>query len=210
MGTVHQIDDLGKKPDEIITAKLFAFLEQFLPLTSEEKQAILALDVFKSVKKGTLLLQPGSMSTESFFVLQGCMRTYLVLDGDEKTTGFYTELEAFSPTTLATGKPNNQYLVCLEDCLLLIATPELADETNKRFPRFETLCKLLSEKLLADKQEDLDEFKFSTAEQRYLRLLETRPKLVQRVPQHMLASYLGMKPESLSRIRRRLAKSHAA
>jgi len=75
----------------------------------------------------------------------------------------------------------------------------------EKFPRFETLCRILSEQLLMKSQSSFDEFKTSSPEQRYLNLLETRPKLVQRVPQHQLASYLGITPQSLSRMRARIS-----
>lgn len=77
--------------------------------------------------------------------------------------------------------------------------------TFEKFPRFETLCRLLSEQLLAGNQAQFDAFRTSTPEQRYLHLMRTRPDLLQRVPQYQLASYLGIQPQSLSRIRKRLA-----
>jgi DNA-binding MarR family transcriptional regulator len=77
-------------------------------------------------------------------------------------------------------------------------------EVNSKFPRFDTLCRILSEELLAKQQVDFDAFKTSSPEQRYLNLIEKRPDLIQRVPQHQLASYLGIKPQSLSRLRARI------
>ena len=74
----------------------------------------------------------------------------------------------------------------------------------EKFPKFETLCRILSEDLLAKQQFDFDEFKTSSPEQRYLNLLERRPDLIQRVPQHQLASFLGIKPQSLSRLKSRI------
>jgi DNA-binding MarR family transcriptional regulator len=77
-------------------------------------------------------------------------------------------------------------------------------EIFNKFPKFESLCRILSEELLAKQQFNFDEFKTSSPEQRYLSLLEKRPDLIQRVPQHQLASYLGIKPQSLSRLRARI------
>ena len=68
------------------------------------------------------------------------------------------------------------------------------------------MCRKLSEELLAKKQIDFDAFRTSSPEQRYLNLMEKRPDLIQRVPQHQLASFLGMKPQSLSRIRARIVE----
>jgi hypothetical protein len=77
-------------------------------------------------------------------------------------------------------------------------------EINNRFPKFELMCRKLSEELLAKQQMDFDEFRTSSPEQRYLNLLKKRPDLLQRVPQHQLASYLGIQPQSLSRLRARI------
>jgi DNA-binding MarR family transcriptional regulator len=77
-------------------------------------------------------------------------------------------------------------------------------EINSKFPKFELMCRIMSEELLAKQQVDFDEFKTSSPEQRYLNLLQKRPDLIQRVPQHQLASYLGITPQSLSRLRSRI------
>ena len=77
-------------------------------------------------------------------------------------------------------------------------------EIFQKFPKFETLCRIMSEELIAKQQINFDDFKTSSPEQRYLNLLEKRPDLIQRVPQHQLASYLGVKPQSLSRLRARI------
>ena len=76
----------------------------------------------------------------------------------------------------------------------------------QKFPKFESLCRILSEELLAKQQINFDEFKTSSPEQRYLNLIEKRPDLIQRVPQHQLASFLGIKPQSLSRMRARISQ----
>jgi hypothetical protein len=77
-------------------------------------------------------------------------------------------------------------------------------EINQKFPKFETMCRIFSEELLAKERMDFDEFKTSSPEQRYMNLVQKRPDLIQRVPQHQLASYLGIKPQSLSRLRARI------
>jgi DNA-binding MarR family transcriptional regulator len=78
-------------------------------------------------------------------------------------------------------------------------------EIFRKFPKFESLCRIVSEQLLAKNQQNFDEYKTSSPEQRYLHLLKNRPDLLQRVPQHQIASYLGIKPQSLSRLRARIS-----
>lgn len=183
---------------------LFDFMSKYIALTDEEKNAILSLDLFRSVKKGTTLLKEGQRSKDSYFVLKGCIRTYYIIDGEEKTTAFYTEMEALTPPCVISKTPSEYYVSCIEDSILVASNSDMEVEVNSKFPKFEIMCRMLSEELLAKQRIDFDAFKTSSPEQRYLNLLEKRPDLIQRVPQHQLASYLGIKPQSLSRLRARI------
>ncbi len=183
---------------------LFDFISKYVSLSEEEKNAIVSLNLFRSVKKGTILLQEGQKSRESYFVLKGCIRTYYLIDSEEKTTAFYTEMEALTPPSVISKTPSEYYISCIEDCILLVSNSDMEAEVNSKFPKFEIMCRKLSEELLAKERMDFDEFKTSSPEQRYLNLLQSRPDLIQRVPQHQLASYLGIQPQSLSRLRARI------
>lgn len=183
---------------------LFDFISKYVSLTEDEKNALLSLDLFHSVKKGTVLLKEGQKSQESYFVLKGCIRVYYMIDGEEKTTAFYTELDALTPNCVTNNSQSDYFISCVEDSIILISNTHMSEEVNRKFPKFDTMCRMLSEELLAKKQIDFDEFKTSSPEQRYLNLIQKRPDLIQRVPQHQLASYLGIKPQSLSRLRARI------
>ena len=185
---------------------LFDFISQYVSLTEEEQEAIVSLDIFRSVKKGTVLLREGQRSKDGYFVLKGCIRTYYNMDGEEKTTAFYTEMEGVTPHCVLDKKPSNYSIACVEDSIITVSDPAMEAEVFEKFPKFETLCRILSEQLLAKNQRSFDEFKTSSPEQRYLSLLQNRPDLIQRVPQHQLASFLGIKPQSLSRLRARIAE----
>ena len=183
---------------------LFNFISKYISLTEDERNAIVSLDIFHSVKKGTTLLKEGQTSKDSYFVLKGCIRTYYIIDGEEKTTAFYTEMDVLTPHCVINKAPSEYYISCVEDTILTVSNSDMEAEVNSKFPKFEIMCRKLSEELLAKKGIDFDEFKTSSPEQRYLNLLQKRPDLIQRVPQHQLASYLGIKPQSLSRLRARI------
>jgi CRP-like cAMP-binding protein len=183
---------------------LFDFISKYITPTEEEKNAIISLDIFRSVKKGTILLREGQKSKDSYFVLKGCIRTYYVVDSEEKTTDFYTEMDVLTPHCVISKTPSEYYISCIEDTILTVSNSDMEVEVNSKFPRFETVCRILSEELLAQQRMDFDKFKTSSPEQRYLNLLQNRPDLIQRVPQHQLASYLGITPQSLSRLRARI------
>jgi CRP-like cAMP-binding protein len=183
---------------------LFDFIAKYITLTEEEKNALLSLDLFRSVRKGTVLLKEGQYSKDSFFVLKGCIRVYYQMDGEEKTTAFYTELDAVTPHCVINNAPSEYFISAVEDSILTVSNTDMEAEINSKFPKFETMCRILSAELLTRQQINFDEFKTASPEKRYLNLLEKRPDLVQRVPQHQLASYLGIKPQSLSRLRTRI------
>lgn len=184
--------------------KLFDFISKYISLTEEEKNILLSLNLFRSEKKGAILLKEGQYSKESYFVLNGCIRTYYIIDGEEKTTAFYTEMDALTPHSVINKTPSDYFICCVEDCILTVSNSDMEAEVNSKFPKFDLMCKMLSEELLAKQRIDFDEFKTSSPEQRYLNLIQNRPDLIQRIPQHQLASYLGIKPQSLSRMRARI------
>lgn len=185
---------------------LFNFISKYISLTNDEKKAILDLEIFRQIKKGAFLLKEGQNSRDGYFVLKGCIRTYYTIEGEEKTTAFYTEMEGHTPNCVVSKEPSEYYVATTEDSIITISNPDMEDDIFEKFPKFETLCRLLSEELLTKQQIDFDDFKTSSPEQRYLNLLENRPDLIQRVPQHQLASYLGVKPQSLSRLKARILK----
>lgn len=189
---------------------LFNFISKYISLTEDEKNAILSLDLFRSVKKGTILLKEGQKSQDEYFVLKGCIRKYYVIDGEEKTTAFYTEMESLTPHCAINNAPSEYFISCLEDTILTVANADMAVDLNSKFPKFELMCRILSEEMLAKQQIDFDAFKTSSPEQRYMNLLQSRPDLIQRVPQQQLASYLGIKPQSLSRLRARILEKNKA
>lgn len=183
---------------------LFNFISKYISLTEEEKNAILSLDLFRTIKKGTILLKEGQKTQDNYFVLKGCIRKYYIIDGEEKTTAFFTEMEGLTPHCVKNNTPSEYFVSCLEDSIILVSTPDMGVELNAKFPKFQLMCGVLSEELLAKQQINFDAFKTSSPEKRYLNLLQNRPDLIQRVPQHQLASYLGITPVSLSRLKARI------
>ncbi|HQE12747.1 MAG TPA: cyclic nucleotide-binding domain-containing protein [Flavipsychrobacter sp.] len=183
---------------------LFDFISKYIDLTEEEKNELVSLDIFHAIKKGTILLKENQLSNDSYFVLKGCIRVFYIIDGEEKTTAFYTEMEALTPPSVINKKPSEYFISCTEDTILVISNVDMEVAVNSKFPKFEIMCRRLSEELLAKQRIDFDAYKTSSPEQRYLNLLQKRPDLIQRVPQHQLASYLGIKPQSLSRLRARI------
>jgi CRP-like cAMP-binding protein len=186
------------------------FIQHFAkisPLTPEEVEAIEAAMIVKQFPKGSFLVQAGQVAVDTYFVLEGCIRQYSIVDGEEKTTEFFTEDQwAISLNNFAHPKPVDYYWVCNEDTTVSMGNEQQAQALFRRFPRFETISRVVMENAFAEQQRKLTSFFTDSPEQRYQKLQEARPELIQRTPQYQIASYIGVKPESLSRIRKRMAK----
>lgn len=185
--------------------KLVEYFSRIMPLSDEEKRAITESMVVKTFKKGTVLLEEGKISTECYFVLEGCVRQYYVVDGEEVTNNFFTE-EQFVVSIISFSQkvPANHYFSCCEDSTLVVANEQKEHDLYQRFPKFETISRIVVSNNFGEQQEAMASYITDTPEQRYLKLLKSRPDLFQRIPQYQLASYIGVKPESLSRIRKRI------
>ncbi len=185
---------------------LIAYLSKYITLTDKEVEAVINLNLIQRFKKGTTLLQMGEVSNKCYFVLKGCIRSYYLIDGEEKTTEFYTEEQSVTPSCYTKKTPSEYFLVCAEDCILAVGTSEMEESFYEKYPKFATLTRIMTEEIVSDNQLSFDKYKNLSPEERYLDLMKNRHDLLQRVPQHQIASYLGIKPESLSRIRKRLSK----
>lgn len=185
--------------------ELVAYISSHVHLSEELKKVVVESSDIHTFQKGTVLLDENSIAQESFFVLKGCLRSYLIKDGEDVTLELYTEGQPVIPKNFGKEVPTGQYLECLEDCTLNVGSQEHEAEMFQKYPQFETICRIIGEVILEKRQESFDHYKTTKAEDRYVHLRATRPDLLQRVPQYHIASYLGITPQSLSRIRKRLS-----
>ena len=185
--------------------ELIAFLSKINAFTPEEITELVSQIIVREVKKDTILVHQGKVCRLCYFVLKGCLRQYTLEDGIEKTIAFYTEDQAINFFTSKTRQtPSRSSLVTLEDALILAGNPEEERAMYAKYPKLERIAQAMVEQDFGKTQDAFAGFITSSPEQRYLNLLNERPDLIQRVPQRLLASYLGMTPESLSRIRKRI------
>ncbi|MCM3735254.1 Crp/Fnr family transcriptional regulator [Bacillus cytotoxicus] len=185
---------------------LLKYLSKFTTFNEEEQQEIVKEIRIEEYKKGTILLRQGDVPTKCYFVLEGCVRQYSIDEtGKEVTSNFYTEEQAIANFNHHKQDKASMYsLVCLEDCILVVGDLDAEKDMYNKYTKLETMTRKMIEEKLGDMQDELASFIASTPEERYKSLLRKRPHLVSRVPQHQLASYLGITPESLSRIKKRI------
>jgi CRP-like cAMP-binding protein len=187
--------------------KLRSFFERSFPITDEQFEFIKTLFAPKKVNKGEFLLREGEITKYSIFVIAGCLRTYTI---DEKGKEHILQ---FSPENWWTGDmsftsdvPSQCFIEALEDSEVLLTELSSIKQLIDYIPIAAAFYQAALQKSTAAKNKRIVSSMSATAEERYDDFLKTYPSLVQRVPQHMIASYLGVSPETLSRIRKK--KSH--
>ncbi|GLR19590.1 Crp/Fnr family transcriptional regulator [Portibacter lacus] len=187
--------------------KLIAYFSKFQPLAEEEKNILREGTEISIVKSGVILLKEGGIPKDNYFLIRGCVRQYYLKDGEENTSNFFTEEEWILPFTSVENNGISKYfLECMEDSYLVIANDEQGNDFLEKFPRFQKISQLILEKEIVRQQNELAKYINQTPEQRYFDLKKNRPDLLSRAPQYQIASYIGVKPESLSRIRKRIMK----
>ncbi len=188
--------------------ELAVFLSQFGVLTPAEVSELSEQMVVSDFVKNTVIVRAGQVCNQCFFVLKGCLRQYMVVDGVDRTIAFYTEGQAVNFYTSTTRQlPCDSFLQSIEDSVVLIGDPQRDALLYEAYPGLTTIVTKMMAEDFGLMQDAFHQFMTSSPEERYRNLLEKRPDLLQRVPQHQLAGYLGITPESLSRIRKRIAKA---
>ena len=187
---------------------LFQHLDEKIKLTEQEKELCPSFFIPKKLRKKQYLLQQGDVAKYVAFVEKGLLRSYKVDEkGYEHITQFAFEGWWISDMlSFLTSQPSEMDIDALEDSELLLLTNQAYDALMDKIPKFERYFRILLQNSLIATQKRLVSNMSQTAEERYDELVAACPTtLPQRIPQHMLASFLGIKPETLSRIRKKKA-----
>ena len=169
--------------------KLLKYFLKIQPLLENEIEAIDETMFIKHFKKGTVLLKEGQTSTEAYFVLDGIIRQYYLIDGEEKTTDFFVDEQwVVSLNTIKLNSPSMHYLECCTDCSVLMGDSEKGEDLYKKYPNLETLSRKLMTNVFLEQQTKLEAFNINTPLVRYQNLIAARPDLIQRIPQYQIAS----------------------
>ena len=184
-------------------------LEKFIALTDDEFEQFLSFFTFKKLRKNQVLIREGDAVQHTHWVTKGLLiSTFTDANGKEHIIQFAPETWWLADgASLMTGKPSLYFVDAVEESVLLLIEPAAHQAIIERVPGYAVAFRTGLQKHNAAKDERIVTALSSSAEERYLEFLERYPSLAQRVPQWMLASYLGVSPETVSRIRKQLSRN---
>ncbi|WDF56581.1 Crp/Fnr family transcriptional regulator [Mucilaginibacter sp. KACC 22063] len=176
--------------------------------TPEESEKIKSVSFAKKLRKKQYLLQEGDIWKYDAFVAKGCLRTYSVDDkGSEHVINFAIEnWWTGDRESLMSGQPSRFNIDAVEDSELILFTHNNFEQLCEEIPSFNNMVNTILQRSFVTGQSRIHAALSYTAEEKYLNFLNKYPGFAIRIPQSMIASYLGMTPETLSRIRGVVAK----
>lgn len=189
--------------------KLVKVIKRYSELDEKTLREMVNHIPVQKFRKGDVLIEQGIVPKQCFFILDGCARKFSVdLEGKEVTSGFFTENQSIT-IFMDEGASESPYsVVCLEDSIMIVGDLDEQDSELEKYPEFGNIILKMMQIGMGELQDSFASFIRMTPEERVKHMMGKRPDLFARVPQHQLASYLGLTPESLSRIKRRLGQDH--
>jgi CRP-like cAMP-binding protein len=181
-------------------------VSRHITLTAEEEARFTSILKKKTLRKKQYLLQAGDVCRYECFVNKGCLRTYLVDEkGQEHIVQFGIEEWWIGDMySFITGQPGLYHIDALEDSELLLIEKPQWEKMFVEIPKFERFFRILLQNAFVSMQRRIAENMSLSAEERYTNFLQRFPQFEQRLPQRQIASFLGITPESLSRIRKQM------
>lgn len=180
-------------------------LAKITEFSQAEKNMINSKFSTLAITAKSTLVNIGQRTDKLYFIIKGCVRKYCLKDGNPVTLLIATEGEfVVEFVSFMNHSQSENVLEAIEDCELLFITKEDLEMLYHEIPKMNLVMRKVLEQVIYKTHLLLNSFIKLSPEERYLELLENKPEILNRVPQHILASYLGISATSLSRIRKRI------
>jgi len=189
-----------------MTAELNKFISEYVQLPTEEMDDILSKFKKKTIKKNEFVLQEGETCKDLIFVQKGCLRLYYLQDDFEVSVWFALKhSSAIEIYSFISETPSNYFLQAIEDTEILYLPKVALNKLYETHPKMQEMMRKFWEDVILHLLQRFTALQRDSAEQRYLDLLN-KPELLQTIPQKYLASFIGVTPTSLSRIKKNIIK----
>lgn len=182
---------------------LFAHIKRFVPLSGDEKDILCSYLEYKTIHKKDYLLKESQVCGNNYFIVKGCLRVYFINEkGIEQIIQFGIENWWITDyTSMETKKPSPYFIQAVEDSEIVFLNKKIQDELFKKIPQLERYFRLILQRAYSATLMRVHYIFEQSGEERYHHFNKLFPEFIQRIPQYMLASYLGFTPEFLSKIR---------
>lgn len=187
--------------------EIISVFQKFTALTAQDKSIIQEIFKPKTLKKNDYFLKEGQLNNKAAFIRKGLVRFYVIKNEDESTLEFMKESEFVSdfPSFSQRGY-GDQYIQALEDCELLVANYDGIQRIYNEISNGNLIGRLvMEERIVLMMDQILSIYKYNP-EERYEHFIKNYSSIAERIPQYLIASYIGIKPQSLSRIRNKMIK----
>lgn len=199
----------NKKLIEGTLDKLAVHLQKYSDLDLKTIREMINHIPVKRFKKGDLLFEQGMPVNKCYFMIEGCARKFSVdEDGKEVTSEFFVEYQGIVIFSSDEEGLSPFSVSCNEESVLIVGDLSTEQDDYEKYPELADLTRRMMEESMGKIQDAYASFIRLTSEERVKRMMQDESDLFNRVPKHQIASYLGITPESLSRITRRLERSH--
>ncbi len=186
--------------------KLAVFFSNEFPFNKEGLEEFISSFVTKTYSKGDILLKKEKTENELRFLDEGVVREYYLNESKEKNINFYLESEFITDFySFVSEKPTNKYQECITDIELRVIPKDSFQEFLSRYMCGKLFIDEIFQRIIERKEKDLMRQFMNTAEENYNELIQCKSNWLQQIPQYHIASYLGVTPETLSRIRKRIS-----
>jgi len=186
---------------------IYISIQKMTGIHSSELAFILQRFDERNIKKKTNLLHAGKIAKEVYLVIEGCLRLYYEKDGEDLSAYFFTEgMFAGAYDSFTSQLPSRHSIEAIEDCKILVISYRDWVTLFSELPRMNEFVRKIIEQRFISLHQLFTSHILDSPEERYMHLLNNYPGLINRVPQHQLATFIGVTPVSLSRIRNRVSK----
>lgn len=187
--------------------RLLKSIQDYISLSEKEIELLYNAIEKRLFRKNDVIFTEGNLAEDIYYVTKGCVRLFYTVDGTDKTAFFYTEGQFICAGESYTYNiPAVENYQAVEDTEVFIFSKSKIEILLKEVPKLEVIARIATENELITCQKVIASFVTKSAEERYIDLLNTQGELFQRVPQQYIASFLGVSPETLSRIKARVFK----